>query len=354
MGDEPRGSYSSPQIRTTNDGITFGTDWRVIVGPNGPVWQNEAAGNFAVPTRFSEVGSKAGMITVTQGTVARKAEATPISAAYTTVFADRYVSCNASGGAFTVTLLPAATAGTGYHLSVGKGGVDTSVNIITIDANGAETINGALTYTISRQYEWCELLSDGTNWTTTTHAGDEGTKVVHKVLTATATLTLNDNMVECNATAGAFTVNLPTASSAGRGFKYGIGKSDSSTNVVTIDAAGTETINGALTYLLANHYQGVEIASDGTNWVVLNAHPGHGGGTGGAGNTARITSAATSIPVTHNAGYTPHSSDIFIVPITDWGTSARWWISAVTSTTFTITVNAAPGANFDFAWKIIR
>ena len=161
-------------------------------------------------------------------------------------------------------------------------------------------------------------------------------------------------MVECDATTTSFTVTLPAAATAGRGFKYGIGKSDSSTNAVTIDGAGSETINGAITYILANQYQGVEIASDGANWLVLTAHPGHGEGTGGSGNTARITTAATSIAVTHSAGYTPHSSDIHIVPISDWGTSARWWISAVTSTTFTITVNASPGANFDFAWKIIR
>ena len=71
-----------------------------------------------------------------------------------------------------------------------------------------------------------------------------------------------------NAASGAVTVTLPTAVSNNACFI--IKKTDSSANVVTIDGASTETIDGDLTYKLNDQYNYVEIVSNGTNWVVTN------------------------------------------------------------------------------------
>jgi hypothetical protein len=68
--------------------------------------------------------------------------------------------CDASGGAFTVTL-PAA-AGATSSISVKKS--DASANAVTIDGDASETIDGATTRALSTQYEAVTLWSDGTSW----------------------------------------------------------------------------------------------------------------------------------------------------------------------------------------------
>ena len=355
MGAPDRGTYSGRTCEIRSDGVYFGSDstWRIVPGPNGPVFQNDAAATYTRPSRYVEVNSTQGPVAVATTGGARSTNGISISANYTTVFADRGIMANASGGAITITLLPAATAGNAYHLGIVK--TDNSANIVTIDANAAETINGALTYTLTREHEGCELESNGTNWIIRHFSGDPAVgRTAHRIVTAAYTVTHNDNAIECNATSGAFTVTLPAVSGAGVGigFTLGIGKSDSSANIVTIDGNGAETINGQVNYLLRQRYQGVELVNNGTEWSVKTEHPGIGAT---ASNEATVLSGGTSVVVTHNAGYTPHSSDIHIVPVSDWFSTARWWISATSSTTFTITVNTAPtGGAFVFAWKIIR
>jgi uncharacterized metal-binding protein len=87
---------------------------------------------------------------------------------------------------------------------------------------------------------------------------------------ASASLTAVDgiNVQLVNATSGAVTITLPTAVSNGACFI--IKKTDSSANIVTIDGASSETIDGDLTYKLYDQYNYVEIVSNGTNWVVTN------------------------------------------------------------------------------------
>lgn len=79
---------------------------------------------------------------------------------YTAVAGD-VLLCDASGGAFTVTL-PAAATVSGSSISVKKS--DASANAVTIDGAGAETIDGAATLALSTQYEAVTLWSDGTSW----------------------------------------------------------------------------------------------------------------------------------------------------------------------------------------------
>jgi hypothetical protein len=73
---------------------------------------------------------------------------------------------DATGGAITVTLPTAASAfdglGAGRIYTVKK--VDASANAVTLDGNGAETIDGAATAVLAAQWASVRVQSDGTNW----------------------------------------------------------------------------------------------------------------------------------------------------------------------------------------------
>ena len=85
-----------------------------------------------------------------------------------TAAANELVVCNASGGGFTVTL-PAASGNSGKKVGIKKIVTDTSFNQITIDGNGSETIDGALTRKLNTFGEYMELICDGSNWLTVLH-----------------------------------------------------------------------------------------------------------------------------------------------------------------------------------------
>ncbi|NDC95617.1 hypothetical protein EBZ38_03815 [bacterium] len=71
--------------------------------------------------------------------------------------------CNASGGAITVNLPPAVDY-RGVIFTVKK--TDSSANTVTLDGNGAETIDGTATKSISSAYGSIRVISDGTAWFT--------------------------------------------------------------------------------------------------------------------------------------------------------------------------------------------
>lgn len=68
---------------------------------------------------------------------------------------------NATSGAVTVTL-PAAASYKGRHYYIKK--IDSSINTVTIDGNGSETIDDQLTAVISVQYTCLTIFSDGAEW----------------------------------------------------------------------------------------------------------------------------------------------------------------------------------------------
>lgn len=73
-----------------------------------------------------------------------------------------------------------------------------------------------------------------------------------------------------------------------------------------------------------------------------------------ASGTATIASGNTTATVTFSGQlvFTPSIQHIHITPTSTWGSSTKWWISNVTSTTFQINVDVAPGASFTFGWMI--
>ncbi len=81
--------------------------------------------------------------------------------AYTAADTDTVIICDATGGAFTVAL-PAAGDNTGKVFYLKK--IDSSANAVTIDGDGAETIDDAATLVLNSQYDAAMLVSDGTEW----------------------------------------------------------------------------------------------------------------------------------------------------------------------------------------------
>lgn len=86
--------------------------------------------------------------------------------------------------------------------------------------------------------------------------------------TTTYTTTNADGVILCDATAGAFTVTLVTAS-GNTGLTQTFKKTDSTASVVTIDANGSQTIDGSLTYALSQQWTHVTLVSNGSNWMIV-------------------------------------------------------------------------------------
>lgn len=78
-----------------------------------------------------------------------------------------------------------------------------------------------------------------------------------------------NEVVLMDATAGAKTVNLPAAATAGSGGILYVKKVDTSTNTVTVDGNAAETIDGSLTYVITTPYDSIQLVSDGSNWSII-------------------------------------------------------------------------------------
>jgi hypothetical protein len=152
------------------------------------------------------------------------------------------------------------------------------------------------------------------------------------------------SMVSVSASGGARTVNLPAASGNAGQF-YTIIKNDSSANTVTIDANSTETINGALTFVLTAQYQSVVLRCDGSNWLT---QPNTSERTGEATGTAN--GSTTVFNIAHGIGTTP--STVFVECSTHTGTFTR----TKDSTNIVVTFGTAPSASpstIKFDWRAI-
>ena len=70
---------------------------------------------------------------------------------------------------------------------------------------------------------------------------------------------------------------------------------------------------------------------------------------GAADTTKTITVDSTTHNKLHRA---PTAGEIMLTARTDWGNTTKFWISAVGASSFDITVNPAPGADFQINWQI--
>jgi len=85
---------------------------------------------------------------------------TSVDSPYTISTADTVLS-NGAGGAITVNL-PTAVGISGRVLLIKR--INSGANKTTVDGNGAQTIDGAATVDLTKQYETLMIQSDGSNW----------------------------------------------------------------------------------------------------------------------------------------------------------------------------------------------
>lgn len=76
-----------------------------------------------------------------------------------------------SSGAITIDL-PSAVTFPGQRILLIDNAGNAATNSITLDGFGSQTINGQLTKVINRNYGWCILYSNGSNWIAVTQDGN--------------------------------------------------------------------------------------------------------------------------------------------------------------------------------------
>lgn len=106
-----------------------------------------------------------------------------------------------------------------------------------------------------------------TGWTLVAGSGGSTAySVTSATTTYSETATSGTKIVKADTTGGAFTVSLPTA--VGNTATIIIKKS-AGTASLTIDAAGTETIDGGLTATITKVYESITLISDNANWQIV-------------------------------------------------------------------------------------
>lgn len=182
---------------------------------------------------------------------------------YTATTSDEVITCDTSGGGFTLTL-PAASGSTGQELFIVK---TSASNTLTLDGNASELINGSATYPMYLLNEAVKIVCNGSQWfivdhylprvqsqnadtqtdiTSTSYAGIGGLSL----RTTGRPVLLTAHVIAENRTAGvthtfSFFVNSGQAgpefkhtaySGAGSGYVYTM-----SMSAITTPAAGTNT-----------------------------------------------------------------------------------------------------------------
>jgi len=109
------------------------------------------------------------------------------------------------------------------------------------------------------------LTWTGTEWEPVA-PGDAFEAVTTK--SSTSSLLVTDEVVLCDTSGGAFTLNLPTAVGIS-GKKYRIKKITTDFDAVTIDPDGSETIDGETTTTINTDGETIVLISDGSNWQIL-------------------------------------------------------------------------------------
>lgn len=138
--------------------------------------------------------------------------------------------------------------------------VSSSGTVWTIDNGVVTTSKISATGTPSAS---TYLRGDGT-WSSIT--ATSGYTISTKTTTYTETATTGDIVLLADTSSAGFTINLPTA--VGNNAKITV-KKISASNILTIDANGTETIDGGLTAQLKVNYASITMVSNGTNWYII-------------------------------------------------------------------------------------
>ena len=103
-------------------------------------------------------------VSPTRGSIVTSTPIIQKSANFTVLVSERgsMFEVDASSGSVNAALLPVADAKNGFEITIKK--IDSSANAVTVDGNGAETIDGATTQALSVQYAAITIVCDGTEW----------------------------------------------------------------------------------------------------------------------------------------------------------------------------------------------
>lgn len=101
---------------------------------------------------------------------------------------------------------------------------------------------------------------------------DEVTTVLTPVKTSAYSAKIRE-LVRVNPTGGGFVLTLPSAVGLGPDDGVVVKNVSASTNAVTVDGFGSQTIDGAANYSLALAYGSASFVSDGANWMAFPAAP---------------------------------------------------------------------------------
>jgi len=184
--------YTNPIVHVINDDASdVGAGWKLNFYSTGTTTRKNTFSDSELTTsnanpvvadsagRFSDIFLESGTykVVLTDADDVEIWTADPVSgglgsgggvlaktSSYTIVADDqsKIITGDSSGGAVTITLLAAATAGDGFEIGVKK--IDSSTTAVTVDANGSETIDGAATFVLGAQYHEVLLRCDGTTW----------------------------------------------------------------------------------------------------------------------------------------------------------------------------------------------
>lgn len=134
-----------------------GRTTRIIAGAVSASW------TLTLPTAVGAIGKALFTTDAAGATTWRYSDKVVASqtAAYSATGDETFIPCDATSAGFTVTL-PAASTHSGKRFTIKK--TDSSANVVTVDGNGSETIDGAADVKLLLQYESVTLLCNGTGW----------------------------------------------------------------------------------------------------------------------------------------------------------------------------------------------
>jgi hypothetical protein len=192
-----------------------------------------------------------------------QADASVKSGAYTATNADTVILCDATGGAFTITLpAVAGVSGGGYFKEFVIVKVDASANAITVDGNGAETIDGSATTTVVAQYDSLAIVGNGDAWYSKSLTIDTANIAADAVTTAKI-LDANVTGAKISTTlAGPSSQNINATSRWTPAAGIYIMSADHNQVLLEVDGSGISPVSGV-------------VIADGTNIRIFNS----GGGT---------------------------------------------------------------------------
>ncbi len=179
-----------------------------------------------------------------------------------------------------------SSAGIGRIYALKDATGSAATNNITVAVSGGGTIDGATQAVIVNNLGEAEFISDGTSWRRKSNRPDliDGNLTVNRKLLVggsmnpsvcsftTQTFTLNPNLSlnQVNYTgSGGVTATLPTAASVGTNLLLVVKDmaGTAGTNHITIQAGGTDKIDGAASLTITANYSAVRLICDGSsNW----------------------------------------------------------------------------------------